>query len=232
MVLLSNLLRYKEVPAVAKKMEQVEVRTQILRNFKFYSSNNLLLQMYVRTGEFESSLEHLKTSNARINKGEVQFLNPLHELTYYFAAANTYFGVGDFSASNKYLQNIINRSDLNQRSDILCFSMIMRMIIQFEMQKQDLLEYTVRSVYRFLYKNKRLYKFEDILLRFIRNQVPGLNSNKEIINAFKKLREDLLPLTKDPFEKNAFSYFDMIAWLESKIENKSFAVIVRDKMKQ
>jgi len=187
--------------------------------------------MYVKTGEFDKAVELLSTGNEKLNKGEVQFLNILHELTYYFAAANAHFGVADFSASNKNLQHIITRSDVNLRNDLMCFALLMRIIVQFEMGKQDLLECTVRSVYRFLHKRKRLYKFEDIILRFIRNQAPGMNSKNEITSAFKKLKEELLPLTNDPFEKNAFAYFDMISWLESKIENKTFSEIVKSKFK-
>ena len=34
---------------------------------------------------------------------------------------------------------------------------------------------------------------------------------------FRALRENLIPLAKDPYERRAFIYFDIISWLESKI---------------
>ena len=50
-----------------------------------------------------------------------------------------------------------------------------------------------------------------------------------MISAFTELHAELLPLTNDPYEKNAFAYFDIMSWLESKIHGKPFAVIIKEK---
>ena len=52
----------------------------------------------------------------------------------------------------------------------------------------------------------------------------------ELIDRFKGLRENLLPLTISKYEKRAFVYFDMIAWLDSKIHKKSVESIIKDRM--
>jgi len=166
---------------------------------------------------------------ASIEKRGRTILKPIHRLTHNFSGANIHFGAGNFAAFNKYLQDIIDKGEESPRSDIAAYARIMRMIVQFEMGKQDLLECTVRSVYRFLYRRKRIYKFEDILLRFIRKKAPSIDSPKKLLAAFKELHAELLPLTLDPYEKNAFSYFDILAWMESKIGHKTFATVVREK---
>jgi hypothetical protein len=228
-VLLNNLNRYSDVANVAEKIDCIPVRTQVLKNRKFYSSHNLLLSMYPKTGEFEKGLALLNKMEEKLESGEVQFLNPIHRLTHCFSAANIHFSAGNYPASNKYLQDIISWGDESPRSDIVAYARIMRMIVQFEMGKQDLLEYTVRSVYRFLYKRKRIYKFEDILLRFIRRKAPVLDSPRETIEAFRELHNELQPLTADRFERTAFAYFDILSWLESKISNVPFASVVQAK---
>ncbi len=228
-VLLNNLHLYKEVAAVAEKIEAIPVKTQILKNRKFYSSHNLLLSMYPMTGEFEKGLALIKVMEGKLSSGEVQFNIQNQHLTHSFSCACVQFCAGNYIASNKYLQELIDMSDLSPRADILAFARILRIMVQFEMGKQDLLEYTVRSAYRFLYKRKRLYKFEDIILRFIRKKAPNINSPAQTTKAFKELHDELIPLTKDPFEKNAFAYLDIISWLESKIYGKPFASILKEK---
>ena len=227
MVLLSNFRRYTEMLDTARKIEAVPVRSQVLRNRKFNISNGLLLQMYTKTGNFGEGLRMLHESNRKLASGEVEFLDLQFEIAHYFAAANLHFGAGEFAEANKYLGYIIDRRDLTLRSDILCFSVIMRMIIQYEMHKQDLLEYTVRSTYRFLYKRDRLYKFEGMLLDFIRKESPHLDTPAKFREAFSRLRRKLLELNKDPYEKNAFAYFDILSWLESKVSARPFKEIVR-----
>lgn len=229
MVLLSNLKRYEEMLETSRKLEAVPVRTQVLRNRKFNTSYGLILQMYAKTGEFKKGLDLLEKANNMLSGGEVQFLNRQFEISHFLASANIHFGAGNFSAANKNLQQIIDRRDLTLRDDILYFALIMRIIVQYEMQKQDLLEYTVRSAWRYLHKRDRLYKFEGIVLDFIRKKSPHLDSQKKLVNAFKELHEQLLPLTKEPSERNAFAYFDIMSWLESKVHNRSYEEVVRGK---
>ncbi len=47
---------------------------------------------------------------------------------------------------------------------------------------------------------------------------------------FKELHAELLPLTKDPYERSVFGLFDIMSWLESKIQGKTFAAIVKEKV--
>jgi len=228
-VLLNNLHLYAEVPAVAEKVTAIPVRSQVLKNRKFYASHNLLLSMYPMSGDFDKGIALIKVMEEKLASGEVQIIIPGQRLTHTFACSCIHFCAGNYVTANKYLQELLSMSDLSQRTDILAFARILSMMIQFEMGKQDLLEYTVRSAYRFLLKRKRLYKFEDIILTFIRKKAPLIDSQKEMLQAFKELHDELLPLTKDPFEKNAFSYFDMLSWLQSKIQGRPFAMILKEK---
>jgi hypothetical protein len=59
--------------------------------------------------------------------------------------------------------------------------------------------------------------------------MPRTNSRKEVEEAFRSLRKDFVRLMKDPYESNAFLSFDYVAWLDSKIENRSYAEIVRER---
>ncbi|MBI2270878.1 MAG: hypothetical protein HYU69_11085 [Bacteroidetes bacterium] len=106
------------------------------------------------------------------------------------------------------------------------------MIVQFELNDLDALPYTIRSTYRSLLKGERLYKFENAILQFLRKDLPKADHKSELIHAFKKLSGIIREISKDPFEKNAMGEFDFISWLESKIENRPFAEIIRNKVKQ
>lgn len=109
---------------------------------------------------------------------------------------------------------------------------VLNLILHYELRNFDLVPYINRSTYRFLYKRKRLYKTEDTVLSFIRNKIPKTNSSKELIEAFNELKSELEEITKDPYEAKALEYFDFIIWLESKIENRSFAEISSERALQ
>jgi len=64
-------------------------------------------------------------------------------------------------------------------------------------------------------------------LKFLR-KLPKILPD-ELKQAFIDLKKDLLPLRNNAYEKRAFLYFDIISWLESKIENRSNQEIIREK---
>ena len=89
----------------------------------------------------------------------------------------------------------------------------------------------IKSMYRFLYKQQRLFKFEHTLIIFLKKQSTVYFNKKKLKTLFIDLMNQFRKLEKDPFEKNAFEYFDFISWLESKIENRPFAEVLKEKAK-
>jgi hypothetical protein len=54
----------------------------------------------------------------------------------------------------------------------------------------------------------------------------------ELKQAFIDLHKKLKVYEDHPYERRAFLYLDIISWLESKIENKPVAEIIRNKYLQ
>ena len=88
-----------------------------------------------------------------------------------------------------------------------------------------------KSTYRFLYKHQRMYKFELTMMQFMRKYALQANQPAKMRGPFTELKKKLVQLSKDAYERHALNYFDFISWLDSKIENRPFAVIVRRKSK-
>ncbi|MFQ5335674.1 MAG: hypothetical protein ACE5DN_06335, partial [Flavobacteriales bacterium] len=75
---------------------------------------------------------------------------------------------------------------------------------------------------------QNLFRFEQSVLRFIR-QSAMLNTRAEWSAAFESLRDEWLQLRDDEGEREAFDYFDFIAWVESKIQNRPLADVMNAK---
>ena len=74
-----------------------------------------------------------------------------------------------------------------------------------------------------------LHEVQKEIIRFLKN----LNSlyPADIKKEFIKMRARFIELEKNTYEKRAFLYLDIISWLESKIENRKIADIMREKAK-
>ncbi|MDQ3193745.1 MAG: hypothetical protein M3P82_01970, partial [Bacteroidota bacterium] len=66
------------------------------------------------------------------------------------------------------------------------------------------------------------------VLNFLK-KTPGVVSLKELAPHFEELRDNLIDITEDPYERIALDYFDFVSWLESKIEKKTFADVIKAK---
>jgi 5-methylcytosine-specific restriction endonuclease McrBC regulatory subunit McrC len=71
----------------------------------------------------------------------------------------------------------------------------------------------IRSAYRTLLKQKRLYRTEQAILKFLR-KLPDIENNTNRANNFNALKTELRYLKRVPLEKNAFEYFDFSEWAE------------------
>ena len=228
---LGKLKRYSEIAPVLEKIRNISVRTTALRNTIFYSAHTLELEVLIHTGEFEKAVRSLDDFEQQRKEKSVGPPNKLSETILNYNACCVHFGAGNFSAANAYLNRILNEPNIDLRSDIQCFARILALLIHYELGNEDLIPYLIRSTYRYLFKRKSLYRFEHIVIDFIRRKMPRTNSKKELLAAFAELKNDIMELSKDPFEQTALEYFDFISWLESKISGKSFAEVAREKVK-
>ena len=233
--LLSNLLtvcqylrKDDEILLTLKKMRKIPITSLIDEVKIFERSYNFELSYYILSGDFEKGLHVIKDIEAGLQKFK-NHLNSALELVLYDHISNIYFGIGQYKKALFWLNKILNYPEFNLREDVYCYARIYNLIIHYELDNNDLMEYTVKSTFRFLHKRNRLYKFENIILDFIGKKLPKLISSKQQIFAFKELKKKLEIAVKDPYEEKALDYFDFISWLKSKIENRSFAEIVKEK---
>ncbi len=136
-------------------------------------------------------------------------------LVFYYKIACLYFGSGNNEKAIDYLNKIINwKVDL--RTDLQCYARLLHLIAHYELGNYQLLEYLIKSVYRFMAKMKNISSVEEEIFKFIRKSFSL--SPQKLIPAFVNLKEKLEQLEGNPLESRSFMYLDIIAWLESKIK--------------
>jgi hypothetical protein len=145
----------------------------------------------------------------------------------YYKVACLYFGSGDNRSAIRYLNRVIQMKDVSLREDIQCFARILNLIAHFELGTDELLDYQIKSVYRFLSNMGDLHGVQREILNFLR-QLPFADE-KSLLRAFRVLHSKLVKLSQLPYEKRPFLYLDIISWLECKIEQRSVQSVIREK---
>lgn len=231
-IILNNLLNFI---VSLKKYDELQAFLQKLKNIHPINTNNEIRifrnyytfeeEFYLKTGDFEKGA--LLEKN--IIKGMEEYEEKIPLLIQFILLFNLSllnFGAGKYSKSLILLNKAMNLPYTTQRQDIQVVSKIFNLVLHFELGNGLLFPHLVRSTYRYLLKKQKIYKYETFILQFIR-KLPKLSSPGKIRQGYIALRSELVKLKDDPFEKHAFGNFDIISWLESKIEKRSFADCVR-----
>ncbi|HMI77692.1 MAG TPA: hypothetical protein VK484_02815 [Ferruginibacter sp.] len=143
-----------------------------------------------------------------------------------YKTALLYFGNGNYEASIDHLQKIIN-GPVDMRIDLQCYARLLHLMAHFELGNDAIIESLIRSVFRFMSRMENFTVVEEEMFKFLRNNV--YESAEKLKPGLKKFLSRIKQFEKNRFETRAFSYLDIISWLESKVYEKPMAVIVHDK---
>jgi hypothetical protein len=154
------------------------------------------------------------------------YLDRHRVLVFYYKIASMYFGNGDYDNTIVYLNKIINwKVDL--RTDLQCYARLLHLIAHYELGNLGILEYLIKSVYRFMAKMESLSIVEEEIFKFLRNSFHL--SYRMLKPEFAKLLETLTMLQSNKYETRAFLYLDVPSWLESKVSGVPVAEIIKRK---
>ncbi|RME99224.1 MAG: hypothetical protein D6772_08035 [Bacteroidetes bacterium] len=148
-------------------------------------------------------------------------------LVFYYRIACLYFGSGDNEKAIDFLNLIINQKNPDYREDIQSFARILNLIAHFEMGNRQLVEYQVKSVYRFLSKIEDLQEVQKEIFLFLRKTLRM--HTHELREEFIQLKHKLEKIEAQPYSRRPFLYLDIISWLESKIEGIHVQEVIRRK---
>lgn len=178
-------------------------------------------------GNFSHGVHLMEKIKPRIDE-YIARLDNHSRLIMYYKIACLYVGNSDFAEGLVWLNRIINTEQEDLREDIHGFSRILSLICHYELGNRDLIDYHVRSTYRYLAKRETLQQFHKYILSFLKHVGPNL-SQAEMREEFKTLLRQLQPLESNPYEKRAFIYFDIISWLEGKIQGREVQDVIQEK---
>ena len=218
---------YRELNAFEIEIEHEKIpinkNTEILI-FQYYYANQL--HKHFLEGTFEEGLYLVPIINAKIT-AYTHLIDKHHIVVLYYKIACLYFGMGNNKECIVYLNKIINAKKLYVGEDLQCFARVLNLIAHYESGLDYHLERQFKETYKFLLKMENLQEVQKIFIESIRalSDLYPHQFKKE----FKRIHEKLAVFENHPYEKRAFLYLDILSWLESKIENKTVAQIIKAK---
>lgn len=232
LVVQNKLLMYDDFIKTHQRL--ISIKRLPAKHLNENISLNLFKAIYIHEinkhymmGEFKEGTKIVRRLNDYLN----QFITKLDKhnvLIFYYKIACLYFGSSNFKQALFWLNKLVSQPISDLRQDLQSFARILSLICHYELGKTDLLEYSIKSTYRFLLKQKDLNLYQKYILDFLK-KVPYEITEKNIRKHFIGLRDKMIALESNSFEKRPFLYFDIVSWLESKIYGKPVEDIIKAK---
>lgn len=229
----AELKKYSEVLLCLQKMKEgfAHAATQLQKARYFYYYHSNLLDHYYSTGDYSKAISAIPFISEELKK-HTNSLTESEKSMLFANIANVFFCSGEYKQCLYWLNRFRNEVRSENFPDIQATVRLMYIILHYETNSSTgLIASLVKSDKNFFSKRKRLYKFEKILLTFFRRNTTAKNSGNFLLKRYIDLKKQMKKLTADPFEKNAFRYFDFFLWIDSKIQGHSIGEIVSEKTK-
>ena len=203
-----------------KGFNSIDISVRIFANT--YNQELVLLH---KLGEFEKSVELAQSIEKKQESFDEKVSKEMEVLLTY-NKAYSYFGIGDYKRALSYLNEVLNDNEQNLRQDVYSFARLFNLVIHYELENYDFLEYVVKSTNRYLSKHERDYQIENACIKYIR-KLSKSQSGVNKIEVFEGMKTEIAKLLEDHNERVVLEYFDIMAWIDSKLNKISFEEAVK-----
>ena len=229
---LSNLYRmgaYEKYIAAMERFENFasanEKRfTTTQRIIQFLYINTARLNRHFLEGSFEEGITLVRAIERQLKQYH-NMIDVHRIMVFHYRMAWLFFGVRDYDKAVHYLNEIINLKASHLREDIQCYARLLHLIAHYELGHNDYLQYHVETVARFFNKMQDLNAIQRAILAFFRRHLTSPEEKRE--KALIELKDQVIRLSKRPYEKRAFYHLDILAWIDSQLQKVSVAEIIR-----
>ena len=235
-----SALFYSNKPRQFKTLftEYIEFTEQRRQNFDH--NTQVLTEIYTYMGElnklfllgsFRGNEEFIDRLNQWLEENN-DYLDLNRIQVFHYKIACLYFGADEFKKCIAHLNKIIH-ADVKEKylkQDVQCFARILNLVAHYELGNDELVEYQLKSTYRFLIKYGDLQQVQEQIIQFIRKSVYMKRS--EMTGHFVELKDNLVKIFNDPYEGRPLLYLDLISWLTSRIENTPVEQVIQKRQKK
>ena len=225
------LSHYERFVEVLTKLEDFETQYKVKQDTNLASMLHLFryihrINLHYLEGTFEEGLQFVPELVDVMETNRYNW-DRHRNMVFNYRIACLYFGSSDYNNSIHYLNKILNAPNPNFREDIQAFARFLNLMAHYELGNMQLVEYLVKSVYRFLAKREELHQVLKEILQFLR-RLPRIQKDA-IDKEFLKLRDNLSKIENNPYERRPFLHLDIISWLEGKIQGTTIQSVIRQK---
>lgn len=211
-----------------------------LTSKKGFNTIDIAVKIFINTANHELDLLHVMGEMEKsvallaiIDEEKIPFddkISKEQEVKLLYNKSYSYFGIGEYKKALGFLNEVLNDNEQNLRQDLYSFCRLLNLILHYELENYDFLEYVIKSTSRYLSKYERDYKIEDVMIKYIR-KLAKIGNSADATDVFRSMDAEIKLLLHDHQERIVLEFFNIEAWIYGKINKKTFSESVKALLK-
>jgi tetratricopeptide (TPR) repeat protein len=206
--------KHDSVPYFIDRLKVIKTRIPGLESQILPLLFQFEISMSIARENYNEAIMIVEKYDDQLKKKHTEF-TPNSKAKVHFYTAVAYFGGEQYKKALGYLNKIVDLGEKLLMPELFIACRLVRMMIHYEMNHHEYLDYDIRSFERKLQKNGIFYKMEKIMVGLFKK-----NSNtmdvKTIRANFMACNNALSKLENTPFEMQLSNLFNFNAWLQKK----------------
>ena len=207
---------YDEMRSYIKKLQQLD-HESYPEFFRFLVRKTIMiyqLTIFICKKEFEAAIQFISISDSNLLKA-YSLVDEEKQSELLFCLGLAYFRIKNFKKAQKYINEIILIRKINYQSLIYKAAKLLGILIHYEDNNLEYLEYAIRSHKRTSENKGKLLKTEIIIFKTIKLH-PVKNNPRKNELLWKKIAFSIKAIEKDKYEMQLGKYFDFMEWVRNK----------------
>lgn len=195
----------------------------------FVHTHSLELSVCNLTGMVERGMEVALRLEREMPAYE-HALSDVRRAAFYHGISCVYLMAEQPKVALKWNNALLNEIPIARSEDQYCFALMLHLLLHMELDNQEVIPHTLRSLERYLETRQRAFAFEQAFTKFVHEAAAHPRSSpayREALEAFSKVTAGL---HSDPYEKNVLEYFDFDAWVTSQLTGTPLAALLRERV--
>jgi hypothetical protein len=217
---LRTIGRFDEMPFYLGKLEQLD-NTAYPEFFRFLVRKTAMIYHLVLcagTHELHKALTYIDAADPQTIKSYV-IVDEEKQSELLFCLGLIYFKNKNFKRARKYINEIVLLGKSSYRSMVYRASRLLNIIIHYEENDFEYVQYEMRSFTRAFRQNGKLLETENHLFKAIKHN-PRKNLTRKNAALWQKMQPAIDAIRKDKFEMQLMKHFDFANWLQEKLSKR------------
>ena len=206
---------FEEMPFYIAKLEQLD-KEPYPEYFRFMVRKTIMIYQlifFINSKQYDKAIDYISQCDTMVIKS-YSIVDEEKQNELLFCLALSFFEIRNFKKSQKYINEIVLLGKISYQSLVYRASRLLSIIIQYEQNNLEYLEYEIRSFKRAFQHNAKLLKVETLLFKTIKMH-PRKNVLQRNESYWSKIEPLVTRIERDKYETQLSKHFNFTGWIKN-----------------